>query len=106
MAEDQGAHRRDMEKQALGIQKEGIHCEFAEARLGQIFAFALSVLFLSFGTYAAINGQAVVGSLFGTFGLGGIVTTFIEGRKRVQSEDKQEPEQKQQSKSAKRRQRP
>jgi hypothetical protein len=48
----------------------------------------------------------VVGSLFGTFGLGGIVTTFIEGRKRVQSEDKQEPEQKQQSKSAKRRQRP
>lgn len=34
MAEDQGAHRRDMEKQALGIQKEGIHCEFAEARLG------------------------------------------------------------------------
>jgi uncharacterized membrane protein len=91
MAEDQGEHRRELEKQAFGIEKEGMVRSFAEARLGQILAFAISALFLGCGTYTAIHGQAVVGSLFGTLGIGGIVTTFIEGRKKTQSEGKQEP---------------
>jgi hypothetical protein len=51
--------------------------EFSEARLRQIFAFAKSALFLGCGTYTTMHGQAVVGTIFGAFGIGGIVTTFI-----------------------------
>jgi uncharacterized membrane protein len=90
MTEAQGEHRRELEKQALAIQKESGLREFTEARLGQVFAFAISVLFLGCGTYTAMHGQAAVGSLFGTLGIGGIVTTFIEGRKRAQAESKSE----------------
>ena len=106
MAEEQGEHRRRMEDWALDAQREGMRSEFAEARLGQVFAFAISALFLSCGTFAALHGQPWVGTIFGAFGIGGIVTTFIKGRTAAQSgdkaEDKQEPGHKQQGKSARR----
>ena len=106
MAEDQGEHRRNLEKQMLEMQGEDMRREFAEARVGQVFAFAISALFLGCGTYTAVHGQAVVGTIFGAFGIGGIVTTFIKGRTAAQfgekSEDKQEPERKQQSEPPKR----
>jgi uncharacterized membrane protein len=93
MAEEQGEHRRELEKAALVIQTEGMRREFYEARRGQVFAFAISALFLGCGTFAALHGQPWVGTVFGAFGIGGIVTTFIKGRTPAQSEDKPEDEQ-------------
>ncbi len=59
---------------------QGMHSEFAEARLGQIFAFILSIAFLITGAYTAIRGQPWVGGVLGTMGIGSIVGTFVKGR--------------------------
>ena len=80
MAESQGGHRRQMEKAAMEAQVEGMHRQFDEARLGQIFAFCVSGLFLISGTIAVAFGHPIPGSIFGTMGLSGIVGTFIQGR--------------------------
>lgn len=98
MVEDQGEHRRSLENLAFDTQREGMCREFAEARLGQTYAFVISALFLGCGTFAALHGQPWVGTIFGAFGIGGIVTTFIQGRNKAQgesgSEDRQQPESK------------
>jgi len=48
-----------------------------------------------------MHGQAVVGTIFGAFGIGGIVTTFIKGGTAVQSGDKSEDKQEPETKTAK-----
>lgn len=93
MAEQQGEHRRELEKIAIGVQVEGMRREFNEARRGQIFAFAISALFLGCGTFAALHGQPWVGTIFGAFGIGGIVTAFIKGRT-SSAQESPEPEEK------------
>jgi uncharacterized membrane protein len=80
MAEEEGRSRRALEAKAVDAQVEGMRRQFREARLGQIFAFLIAVLFLGCGTYIAALGQPWAGALFGGIGLGGIVTTFILGR--------------------------
>jgi uncharacterized membrane protein len=69
-----------MEETALNAQIESMRRGYREARLGQIFAFALSALFLLGGTYAAVHGQPWAGSIFGSIGIVGIVSAFIWGR--------------------------
>jgi uncharacterized membrane protein len=86
MAEDEGRSRRALEAKVVDAQVEGLRRQFAEARLGQIFAFSTAALFLGCGTYIATLGQPWAGALFGGIGLGGIVTTFIAGRTRVTQE--------------------
>jgi uncharacterized membrane protein len=86
MAEEEGRSRRALEAKVVDAQVEGLRRQFAEARLGQIFAFSIAALFLGCGTYIATLGQPWAGALFGGIGLGGIVTTFIAGRTRVAPE--------------------
>lgn len=80
MAEQQGNHRRAMENKTVDAGITGMHRQYDEARLGQIFAFLIAAMFLGCGTYIAIRGEPWAGALFGGIGLGGIVTTFIMGR--------------------------
>jgi uncharacterized membrane protein len=80
MAEDQGRHRREMEKLALEMHREAIKAQFTEARFGQCFAFTVSAISLVLGAVVVIEGHTVPGSLFGLMGLGGIVSSFIRGR--------------------------
>jgi hypothetical protein len=103
MAEQQGEHRRQLETFAFRVQQEGMRREFDEARRGQFCAFGISALFLGCGTFAALHGQPWVGTVFGAFGIGGIVTTFIRGRAAsVQSEGRAEPEEKSPKKQTRR----
>jgi len=80
MAQAQGAHRRALESRELEAQVEGMRSQFSEARLGQVFAFCVSALFLLCGTYTINQGHPWPGSFLGTLGVSGIVTTFIRGR--------------------------
>lgn len=77
----EGAHRRTLETKSLEANIEGMRRQFAEGRLGQIFAFSIAVVFVFVGAYVALHGQPWPGAVFGSAGLGGIVTTFIVGRR-------------------------
>jgi hypothetical protein len=52
-----------------------------EAKRGQIFAMIIVLASLAAGTYTAMNGHEVAGSIMGVGGMGGIVATFVLGRK-------------------------
>ena len=69
---------------------------FAEAKRGQICAVIITLSTLIGGVYAAVTGHEVSGSIIGSAGVGGIVTTFILGRAKHKQEEKKvsEPEQK------------
>lgn len=90
MAEEEGRHRRSLENRAVDADIEAMRRQFTEARLGQIFAFLIAVMFIASGTYlVTVKDNTAVGLLFGAVGLGGLVSTFIWGRsKRPQGEDK------------------
>jgi len=51
--------------------------ETLEIRLGQIFGFLIGITTILSGTYAAINGEEIAGSLIGTGGVIGLVTAFM-----------------------------
>jgi uncharacterized membrane protein len=89
MAEVEGDHRRRMEKTALDAQIESMRRGYSEARLGQIFAFAIATIFLAGGSYVAVQGQPLTGSLFGSVGLVGIVSAFIWGRAKEQKPEEE-----------------
>ncbi|KPA09183.1 conserved hypothetical protein, membrane [Candidatus Magnetomorum sp. HK-1] len=72
-AEDEAEHRRKVE--ILTLKTETL-----EIRLGQIFGFLIGITTILSGTYAAINGSQIAGSLIGTGGVIGLVTAFITGR--------------------------
>ncbi len=91
LTEIQGAHRRLMEERALEAQLEGMRRQFQEARLGQVLAVVVAVLFLGAGTYIAVHGQPWPGALLGILGLGGVFTSFLKGPDRDESPTPQEP---------------
>lgn len=74
MAEDEANHRRKMEQKAL-IDS------IWEGRIGQFLAFLIGVFTIGCGTYTAINGAEIAGSLIGAGGVIGLVSAFIYGRK-------------------------
>jgi uncharacterized membrane protein len=79
--ETEGEHRRALENKSLEASIEGMRRQFAEGRLGQIFAFSIAVIFVFLGAYVTLHGQPWPGAIFGGVGLGGIVTAFIVGRR-------------------------
>jgi uncharacterized membrane protein len=91
LAESQSAHRRRLEEKELDAQVEGMRLQFYEARRGQVFAFCVSTLFLLCGAAVVIYGHPWPGSLFGTMGISGIVSTFIRGRSGKPEPQRQPP---------------
>jgi hypothetical protein len=51
--------------------------QFAEARLGQVFALVIALAFVIVGAYVSVHGQPWSGTILAGVGLGGIVTAFI-----------------------------
>lgn len=92
MAEEEGRHRRWRENRAVDADIEAMRRQFTEARLGQIFAFVIAVMFVASGTYlVSVKDSMTAGLLFGAVGLTGLVSTFVRGRpKRSSEEDKGE----------------
>ena len=75
MAQAEAAHRRSQEELIL-------KAEIREIRLGQCFAFLITVAFLLAGVLLAHWNQPWPGTVFGSVGVGSIVTMFILGRNR------------------------
>lgn len=91
MAEVEGQHRRDLESRAMNAQIEAMRRTFWEARLGQVFAFLISLGFIGSGTYLVTHGQVIAGSVVSSVGLASIVSAFILGRTRnINEEPKRE----------------
>lgn len=87
MAEEEGVHRRSVQKLVVDAQIEEVRSQFAEAKRGQICAVVIAVAGLFAGAYTAVAGYQIAGSFLGVGGVGGIVTTFILGRKASATEE-------------------
>ena len=79
MTEEQGRHRREIEKTLAAASVEEMRRNFMQARIGQVFAFLVSLGFLSTGAYVSVSGQPWVGALLGAMGISGIVGSFLNG---------------------------
>lgn len=81
MAESQSGHRMAMEKKVISGQ-------LIQSNIGQFLAFTICIAAILCGTYCIILGHDTSGSFLSLAGLTGIVTAFIQGKKR-QSENLQ-----------------
>lgn len=84
-AHAEGLHRQNLESRALDANIEAMRRQYAEARLGQVFALIIALAFVLVGAYVAVHGQPWSGTILGGVGLGGIVTAFIVGRNRQET---------------------
>ena len=82
MAEDEGKHRRELEKVMAQAAVEEMRRDYSEARWGQVCALATSALVTICGTVAVLNGHEW-GNLVTISGLGTLVGLFINGRKKA-----------------------
>ena len=71
------------------MEWEGLRRANREVHVGQALGFILGAFVAACGTYAAIQGHTVSGSIIGSGGVVGIVTAFIYGSR----QSKPEPEQ-------------
>lgn len=86
MAERESDHRRTMEKEAQRFELEAnnklVASYIQETHRGQIFAFLISTTAIAAGAVVAWTGAEVAGAVISSTGLIGIVTTFIQGRRK------------------------
>lgn len=84
MAEEEGKHRRDIEKMAMEAEIEVTKLLSGslakEVDRGQKYALAIAIITVITGGVIAAMGAQWPGALIGVSGLAGIVTTFIRGR--------------------------
>ena len=84
MAEKEGVHRREMEKEIVGIQKADLNSERMERRRGQLLGFGVCLAAILGGVYLASTSPGIAGqiggSLLGTSGLTSLILAFITGR--------------------------
>lgn len=82
LAEGEAAHRRARETRALETEIEMGKTQLREIFLGQVLAFVIGMTALVGGIYLAAHGAETAGGFIGTGGVVGLVTAFIQGRKR------------------------
>jgi uncharacterized membrane protein len=93
MAEQEAEHRRKTETTVVSAQIEHSNRQFGEARFGQVCALIITVVAIVAGVYTAIQGHEITGCIIGVGGIGGIVTTFIFGRRQTErSGEAQKPQ--------------
>ena len=85
MAEDQGKHRREMERELTKAGLEEMRSTFSEARVGQFCtALFLALAFIASGLIAILNGHATAGAVVagvgGGVGIPPIITVFMRGK--------------------------
>src|SRR5438445_8181446 len=97
--EDEGAHRRKMQDRSLDLNTEGMRRQFWEARLGQICATIMTIVSVGAGSYVSTHGQPWAGAIFGTLGIGAIVTRMILGRNKEPEEAEKDSRKKERTKS-------
>ncbi len=87
MAENETRHRHACENKALDADIGFNHKVFAEARIGQVFAFLIGITAIVSGSYAAVHGAGFTGAFIGGGGVIGLVAVFIMGRKMPPKEE-------------------
>jgi uncharacterized membrane protein len=94
MAESEAEHRRGIENRAVDADIEAMRRQFGEARLGQVFAFLISIAFVVSGAYVvSATGQTATGLILSAAGLTTIVATFIRGRTEKEESKPSQPQQ-------------
>jgi uncharacterized membrane protein len=81
LTEIQGNHRRELEAKKLEAEISHQKRRDCEAKIGQLCALFIAVSAIVGGTITAIYGYEWAGGLIGVSGIGGIVYTFVHGRK-------------------------
>jgi hypothetical protein len=71
-----------MEEKMIAASIADRRMYYSEARLGQVFAFLITLSAMASGAYTALQGHELAGAALGGAGIGGIVMTFILGRQR------------------------
>ena len=89
MAEREGEHRRAIELLALEHNAKILRHTARDILIGQVFAFIISLGFLTIAAYAIDLGNPLAGTILSTIGIGGIVSAFIFGRSGPTKSDKQ-----------------
>jgi len=82
MTEQEGAHRRDLEKSKLQAEIGSLQRGDELISRAQIFAFTLSVIAIIVGGITGVCGAQITGSIIGTSGVVGIIVAFIKNSKR------------------------
>jgi len=80
MAENQSKHR-------IGLENHAIKEELRQSRNGQWFGFILGLIGMGLAAWLAIEGHDTVAGIFGTTTIVGLVTVFVIGRRKAQSQD-------------------
>lgn len=78
MAERQSEHRMQMEKRVVSGQ-------LLQSNIGQFLAFFIGLAAIGGGVYCVTKGYEIGGSILGVGGLTGLVTAFIQGKRRQTS---------------------
>lgn len=81
MAEVEQEHRHKIDVEIIEAQKKDSQAEYQEARIGQFCGLLIGCFAILCGGYTSIHGAAIAGGVIGAAGIGGLVTTFVYGRK-------------------------
>jgi len=76
----QNEHRRQLENKNLEAQVRHQEKRDSEAKIGQWFAFIISLIAIGGSIYTATQGYEGAASVIGAVGLTGLVARFINGR--------------------------
>ena len=79
LAEKKSDHRHNLENKSIDAETEDHRQRNIEIRIGQIFAFLIGVITILAGSYTAVNGAQIAGSLIGTAGVASLASVFIIG---------------------------
>lgn len=74
MAENQSAHRIEIESKAISAQIE-------DSKRGQIFGLIVAIVFAVASVWLALQGHDTVASILGGSTIVGLVTVFVVGKK-------------------------
>jgi uncharacterized membrane protein len=74
MAEDQSAHRKELEKKVIAS-------DIYRSKWGQILGFIIAIMGLAVSAAVAIYGSAIAGGIIGVGTLASLVSVFMYGSK-------------------------
>lgn len=78
IAESETAHRRSLEVRQLSVAEKSVSETITLMRWGQRFAFVIAIVGIGAGTFLALHGAEIAGSIFGGGGLATIVLAFLK----------------------------
>ncbi len=87
MAEQEIAHRHEMDHKIFEVEKEGLKAEAFDSRMGQVFGLIIGMATVFCGAYTAVHGAQWAGGFIGTSGVVGLVSVFVLGRKEYKNKD-------------------